>query len=306
MDDTRWIPLSHSRPGVEGFGGKFGWLQRLVGIEGVNVPPAVGLSSSLVDKVCTNPSVLDEVIENEIIPHLYQADGGDWNNRYDGVLAVRSSGNVEDGTEYGFPGVFRTVLNVQPNVRSIRKAIKKVHKSKAKERVSAFCAVAGIDPASIKMSCVIQWQVKCRISGVCMTSTNPEVRDEFALLNFAKGECSSVVDGKPAETVVIDKWGRVVVWADTLAEEGSNIDRLASPFWNCEESFEEFQATLQEKGDAWDIEELLSVFDLCRLIEDAVLRPMDIEWGIDPSGKKYIFQARPINHRNAVPAVPGT
>lgn len=97
------------------------------------------------------------------------ADGGVAEVERRGLVppyAVRSSADVEDGTDAAFAGMFETRLDVSPE--DLERAIAEVLDSASSPRVEAYVAATGAAaPAQIRA--VVQTMVDARVSGVCAT-----------------------------------------------------------------------------------------------------------------------------------------
>jgi len=285
------------------FGGKMAGLVLLAneGNGALEVPPGIGLRHDVVawvDSVDAGPSLLDQLTEETLLPALDRLRGCSAGKPKYARLVVRSSGNLEDGTESGFPGVFDTVTGVTPDTYSVVRAVRRVLMSSRTENVQAYCANQGIPFSSIKMACVIQWEVQGALSGVAMTSTNNAVCDQYVLLNFARGQCGTVVDGKSNNEIVFTKDEPVVAVS-------ANCRDFDSLFWNGREPFKEFAE--RTEAAPFSLQTLAEVVRKCVIVErlERFRRPMDVEWTVDHEGDIYILQARPIVHHQAIALQPG-
>jgi pyruvate,water dikinase len=259
------------------------------------IPPGIGISTETVDLVKV-PDEMRRLVRSTFLPVLLQCRDEHGGRAKFARLAVRSSANIEDGAEAGFPGVFESVTDVPIEVDAIVDAIKAVRESATTERVGTYCESKGIDRSSIRMACILQWQVESLFSGVAMTSTNNRVRDQYLLLNFARGHCRHVVDGESSNEIVFTKDAPVVaVWADCR--------EFKSLLWAGGTSANE---QLVESGFI-SLDKLIEVARLCSEIENTpgFERPMDVEWTVDFDGDIHVLQARPIIHAVAVAEMAG-
>ncbi len=82
-----------------------------------------------------------------------------------GRLAVRSSADVEDGSELSYAGQFESVLGVEGE-EELTRAIRLVWEQARSERVRSYARSAGVDPADIRIAVILQQQVDAEVSGV--------------------------------------------------------------------------------------------------------------------------------------------
>ncbi len=134
---------------------------------GVNVPSFRILTTDC--SVKYSGSDLDEGLLNRLEDMLEEMGG---------KVAVRSSSVAEDGSDRSNAGIFKTVLNVDSPERMI-KAIRDV-----------WSSANGQD-----MAVIIQKQLDPEVSGVLFTR-NPLNGNEWTVIEYVKGLCSSLVSGR--------------------------------------------------------------------------------------------------------------
>ncbi len=159
-----------------------------------------------------------------------------------GKVAVRSSSVAEDGSERSNAGIFKTVLNVDSPERMI-KAIRDV-----------WSSANGQD-----MAVIIQKQLDPEVSGVLFTR-NPINGNEWTVIEYVKGLCSSLVSGRVDPKRILVK----------------NSDRSLQ--------------TLKMEEKRIDLGPLLKT---STFLESKLGYPLDIEWAFCDN-EFHILQVRPI------------
>lgn len=299
MAGRSWMPIDGAPENVRSltadFGGKFFGLARLASEGGYPIPPGVGISWQSVKKCESSPKQFAHLLDRELLPHLQRVREDHGGRAQYPRLSIRSSANVEDGADVGFPGVFGTVLDVGPEPAAVTRAIQEVLDSAVAASAVDYCASQGIDHTQVRMACLVQWQVESQLSGVAMTSSNNRVCDQYLLLNFAEGACRNVVDGRSTNEIVFTKDTPVIVSANCR-----DFDDL---IWDCRRSYEHFAESQRARN--WNLDTLAEVAGLCVGVEAAFGRPMDVEWTVDLDGKIFVLQARPIVHGQAIAPMAG-
>ena len=111
----------------------------------------------------------------------------------DGTLfSVRSSANVEDGSEHSFAGQFETFLNVPEE--EVLNRIKDIVSSAQNESVKAY---SGEGQKDIRMNIIVQDMVDSEISGVIFTSNPQGILNESVITagrGLGEGVVQSLVD----------------------------------------------------------------------------------------------------------------
>lgn len=192
-----------------------------------------------------------------------------------GRFAVRSSGIREDSREESFAGQKLTVLNVLGPQR-LRRAVEDVLSSGAE-------------------AALVEAMVPAEVSGVAF-SVNPGTGSFGEILvNSAYGLGEGVVSGQvdPDRLIIDKKTGRPlgqpvvgrksirIVPSSEYSLKGGNIRREAVP------------VELQRQVSLRDRHQLQLSLAM-RTLEDHFGYPLDVEWAIDPLGRLFILQSRPI------------
>lgn len=111
-------------------------------------------------------------------------------------LAVRSSASAEDGSSSSFAGQFRSFLNLT-TVEAVREAITMCLESVKSPSVVGYCHRAGIDPASLHMTVIVQRMVQAELSGVAF-SVNPATGAEDVTIEACLGTGELLLSGQSA------------------------------------------------------------------------------------------------------------
>ncbi|MDR0368913.1 MAG: hypothetical protein LBH82_07245 [Bacteroidales bacterium] len=177
------------------------------------------------------------------------------------TVAVRSSANREDGSDFSNAGQYKTILNVSGKEQfkqSVLDCLSSLHSVEA-ESYSTFFNQA----KSNKMSVVIQQMVEASKAGVCFT-VNPNGNDDTLLIEAVKGLGEALVSGhESAKQYILDK-----------------------------KSLESISISTNN--------ELLSTHELKEIAEKSLqasqhfATPLDMEWAVDANGNVVWLQARPI------------
>lgn len=107
--------------------------------------------------------------------------------------SVRSSANLEDGTDTSFAGQFDTFLNVPRS--EVNDRIKDAMNSVNSETVKAYAAENNIDLSGLKMNVIVQEMIDSDISGVLFTA-NPQGILNESVITVGKGLGEGVVSSK--------------------------------------------------------------------------------------------------------------
>lgn len=123
----------------------------------------------------------------------------------DKPYAVRSSANLEDGSERTFAGQFTTTLNVQ-GIPEILQALQTIWESAESPEMSAYLEANGVDAQDIKMSVILQEMVSPLISGVAF-SVNPVTGMDEIVVEAVAGSGETLVQGGVTPLRWVHKWG---------------------------------------------------------------------------------------------------
>jgi len=200
-----------------------------------------------------------------------------------GRVAVRSSGQREDGVNAAYAGVFETKLYVRRE--DLIEAVEDVLESARSARVEAYESALDLRGIADGMSVIIQRMVNSRVSGVCVTHIEPRGGSTVveACLGLGEALVAGLVDpdryilnGHQVEEISVGYQARRLVgkedWPRAQWEPVPFHQRSARKLTN-----EELLAVVTGSFEA---EELLGV-------ESA-----DVEWAFEGS-ELYFLQCRP-------------
>lgn len=183
--------------------------------QGFNVPGGFILDSDVYDEVIESNGIGEKI--NSSLSELTAENAREISDRitglFDGALipekileeinmlagddvlyAVRSSGSKEDLAEYSFAGQYDTFLNVGKS--GLEEKILACYKSMFSEVLLQYVAGKNIDPASMKMSVVVQEMVDAVCSGICFTVDPVNGYDREMVIEVSEGLGENIVSGK--------------------------------------------------------------------------------------------------------------
>ncbi|MGE5375008.1 MAG: PEP/pyruvate-binding domain-containing protein [Bacteroidota bacterium] len=146
------------------------------------------------------------------------------NLRPDTCYAVRSSANIEDGTDHSYAGQFRTVLNVQ-GVESILQAIRSVWDSAQTPEVTAYLKSHALPVQHLVMAVILQEMVQAEVSGVVL-SRNPVTGADEVVVEAVQGLGVSLVQDGVTPHRWVNKWGSWLVRPQSNSIPSSLIDEV--------------------------------------------------------------------------------
>jgi len=212
--------------------------------------------SEIKEKITQNKEVFNELISEswQFSNELFEKDF---------EIAVRSSANLEDGSDFSFAGQFTSVLQVD-NFGSYKNAFITCLLSKYNEEAHSYCLSNHIDPKKLQLNIVVQEMVQADYSGVCF-SVNPMTGNEKEMIiESVSGLGEKLVQGQETPNTHLVNW-----YEDLIEMQNQGNQQVLS------DSF------LKEI-----VEESLKIQQYFGLAQD-------IEWAIKGE-KLYILQARPL------------
>ncbi|GAA1260218.1 PEP/pyruvate-binding domain-containing protein [Arthrobacter pascens] len=219
--------------------------------------------------------------------------------RPDAPVAVRSSATAEDQPFASFAGQQDTYLNVV-GADSLLAAVRNCWASLWTDRAVAYRASRGIDPSTVALAVVVQRMVDSAAAGVMFTANPVTGRRRESVIDASQGLGEAVVSGavNPDHFVVDTESG-------TILERRLGDKRLvirSTPGGGTEHVDQPASGTKPCLTDR-------QIRDLAALggrAEAHYGAPQDTEWAIDPAGKLWLTQSRPITTLYPVPVqVPG-
>lgn len=256
--------------GPDAVGGKAFCLRRLS--EFCQVPPFFTISF---DK----PGELEEENNQSLIRQECSKRGFD-------ILAVRSSASCEDSAKASFAGMFETKLGVRP--ADLISAVRAVLRSTNSERVSQYAAAQHVDPHAVKMSVIVQLQLRSRVSGVCFTRSH--AAPALMTIEASLGLGEALVSGKVTPDLYIVDRSTLEIKEQRVSYQSSQL--LLGIGEEAGTHYERVSSWLMASRKLTDAE-LHSVAKTALVIEKHMgFRAADIEWAIQDEDL-FVVQARP-------------
>ncbi len=239
------------------------------------------------------------IIGSEVPPELAQAVEAAYADLQARVgpglrVSLRSSATGEDALNTSFAGQYRSELNVSKD--SLLSVYKEIIASKYALTAITYRLHKGIRDEDVAM-CVGCMRMVDAVAGGVMYSCNPtDAASDAVVINAVHGLAMGVVDGSLTPDLwevarldpprilhreIADKQARIV----SLPEEGV------------------VREVIDQEGRAPALSDA-QVLELARLalrLEEHFQHPQDIEWSIDPQGRIFILQSRPLQ-QSAPPA----
>ena len=203
------------------------------------------------------------------------------------LVAVRSSGTVEDTAQFSFAGMFQSVLNVRGPEALVR-AVKECWASGFSARLLFYRAKQGL-AGELLIAAAVQKMVQSDHAGVVFTA-DPATNDRTRMvIEGAWGLGEVVVLGQVTpDHYVVDKRTLDIVERATA--------RKAFMLTRDPATGENVQVTLAEEKGAAPVltdDEVRQVAELARRDEEHYGAPQDAEWAFE-GGRLYLVQTRPI------------
>jgi len=111
-------------------------------------------------------------------------------------LAVRSSASVEDGRGHSFAGQFESFLNLT-TLAEVEAAVEACRQSVKATGVIHYCEKHAIDPATVRMSVIVQRMIQPALAGVAFT-VNPTTGTEKVTIEVCEGLADGLLAGNRA------------------------------------------------------------------------------------------------------------
>ena len=204
------LELSQSED--DDIGGKGQQLKRLAGLS-ADIPETFVCRQSLFQIYLSDPQTALSLLKEELRSTI------DMSRKY----AIRSSANVEDGSEFSFAGQFDSFLNVTGQ-DEIVEAVEKVWQSAQSDRVKSYCQSNGIPSDNIGMSVLIQDMVDPIMAGVAF-SHNPLSGLHEIVIEAVEGLGDALVQGSATPERWSWKWGD---WLERPEESALDAEAMKS------------------------------------------------------------------------------
>ncbi|GAA0602661.1 phosphoenolpyruvate synthase [Kutzneria viridogrisea] len=210
-------------------------------------------------------------------------------------VAVRSSATAEDLPFASFAGQQDTYLNVVGG-QAVLDAVRRCWASLWTDRAHAYREANNIDQGAVELAVVVQHMVDSQVAGVLFTANPVTGRRREAVIDANPGLGETVVSGSvnPDHFVVDTASGEIR--QRRLGDKKHAIRSLAGGGTE--------QVALDHQGACLSDEQVRELARLGDRVERHYGSPQDTEWAIDPGGRLWLTQARPITTLFPVPDSP--
>jgi len=200
------------------------------------------------------------------------------------LVAARSSATAEDLAEASMAGQYETFLNIS-SADELLKAVSGCWESMRSDRLLAYLAEQGIDPATVAMAVVVQRLIPADAAGVLFTANPRTGATDEMLVEAAWGLGEAVVSGavQPDRIKIGTEDGRVIHYE--VSEKKSRLLPGGKGFEEVAPS-ERSLACIQYEVT----QELWRLGNRAKRYFDG---PQDMEWAV-ADGKVYLLQSRAI------------
>lgn len=110
-----------------------------------------------------------------------------------GPFAVRSSGKAEDGADASFAGMYRTILNVEPDVDRLLAAIEECAAAADALRLREYVATTGTSEADT-IAILIQQMIPAEVAGVAFSESHG-AHGDYVVIEAVPGLGEALVSG---------------------------------------------------------------------------------------------------------------
>jgi pyruvate,water dikinase len=250
----------------------------------VDDPDQLRRTSDAIQALVRDAAIPDDIRSDIVAAYALLAPDAD---HPDEIVAVRSSGTVEDTAQFSFAGMFQSVLNVR-GADAVIRAVKDCWASGFTARLLFYQAKQGL-AGELLIAAVVQKMVASERAGVVFT-VNPASNDANRLvIEGAWGLGEVVVLGEVTpDHIEVDKRTLAIV-SRTAARQEFMLTRDRS-------TGETVRVPLPPNGAEAPVltdDEVREIATLARRDEEHYGVPQDAEWAIE-NGKVYLVQTRPI------------
>jgi pyruvate, water dikinase len=329
-DERLVIPLSHVTKALTNVvGSKMANLGEIKNALNVRVPPGFGITARAYQRFVEHNDLQAEIdrrmqaaeseniealfslsaeiqqliIHSEVPPDLVEAIRGAWSaiEREAGgpvTVALRSSAIGEDAAGSSFAGQYRSALNV--SAENALDAYKDVLASKYSLPAISYRLNKGFRDEDIAMCVGGLAMVDAAAGGVTYTRNPVDIHDHRVFINSSWGLPKAVVDGSEA----CDQF--VVSRQEPMALTREDI-RIKERKFVCypEEGVCRLDLAGEERAlPSLSAAQAVELAKLAVAIEAHYRVPQDIEWAIDPQGRIFLLQCRPLQQKQVTEAEP--
>jgi len=215
---------------------------------GFNIPKTYIIPYSAYDKFISNQDAFIRALQNEL----------DANLNKDTKYAIRSSADIEDGSDLSYAGQFESYLNID-STEKIIDAIIRIWQSVLSPSASKYSKDMKVNDLQIKMGVIIQEMIEADFSGIAF-SKNPMTGLNEIIVEALEGSADQMTQAGITPMRWVRKWG---IYTDKPKDSPipeSEIEKICIAVKSLEKSFKS---------------------------------PVDIEWAVQ-EGILYILQIRNI------------
>ncbi len=210
-------------------------------------------------------------------------------------VAVRSSATAEDLPFASFAGQQDTYLNIM-GIEALLDGVRRCWASLWTDRAVSYRASNNIDHRSVRLAVAIQRMIESTVSGVLFTANPLTGKRRQAVIDASPGLAEAVVSGavNPDHFVINTSTGEIV-------ERHLGDKRLliqAHP----DGGTQRIELADGRNEACLSNEQIRPLASLGAQVEAHYGVPQDTEWAIDPSGRLWLVQARPITTLFPLPA----
>jgi len=204
------------------------------------------------------------------------------NQKYNSV-AVRSSGNLEDGILSSFAGQFESFLNIK-TIPALKKAVIDCWTSMYGKKVVSYCINNKIKISDFNLNVIIQGQINSEASGVVFTANPLTGDDKLMVIEAVSGLGEALVQGSVIPDMYHFNWYEETVSVERSGEQEKAL--ILAPkenglIWN----------ERTDKQQVLNQNQIKELGNICLQIQQFYGEPLDIEWAF-AENNFYILQAR--------------
>ena len=204
-----------------------------------------------------------------------------------GLYSVRSSAVGEDG-ELSFAGLHDTFLNI--HFRDLLSGYKRVLASLYNPAALEYRLERQIPFSDMAMAVLYQKMIPGHVSGVTYSIDPNAAHENVCLVTATWGLGKGVVEGNAAtDTFRLSRDPPHAVLSSRIGTGGK-----AASAQEAEQSTADGTAQRPSQKACLEPDTASSLVETAMILERFFKRPQDIEWTIDPEGRMWILQARPL------------
>ncbi|HEX8754637.1 MAG TPA: phosphoenolpyruvate synthase [Solirubrobacterales bacterium] len=215
----------------------------------------------------------------------------------DAPVAVRSSATAEDTESASFAGMNETLLGVR-GAEAVLEAVRRCWSSLFGARTVYYRAKRGFGQADMDIAVVVQRQIDSTRAGVMFTIDPASGATDRLVIEGAFGLGESVVSGSVSpDRYIVAKRDDLSILKREVHRKELTIEMLPDGGTRTRE-LEAEEADEPVLGN----DEVRRVAELGMKIEAHYGTPQDTEWAIDPNGRVWMLQSRPVTASGALDA----